>query len=219
MEVKVAPSILSADFSCLGKAVTAMKEWGADMVHIDVMDGHFVPPITIGPIVVEALRPLTDRPFDVHLMVDNPMDHVDHFISAGADSVTVHIEVLPRLGQAIRYIKDKGKKAAVSFNPETPIAALKEDVLMELDMVLLMSVHPGYGGQAFIEPVLEKIRALRKRVNELGLSTDIEVDGGIYPDNVQSVIDAGANIIVAGSAVFGSEDPARAIRLLRGSGK
>lgn len=216
MEVKVAPSILSADFSCLGKAVTAMKEWGADMVHIDVMDGHFVPPITIGPIGVEALRPLTDCPFDVHLMVDNPMDQVDAFIKAGADSITIHAEVLPELGQAIRYIKDKGKRAALSLSPDTPLHVL-ENVLPALDMVLIMTVHPGYGGQAFIPEMLLKISELRKWMDRLGLSTDIEVDGGIYPDNVQSVIDAGANIIVAGSAVFGSEDPVGAIRLLRGS--
>ena len=177
MEVKVAPSILSADFSCLAKAISAMGEWGADMVHIDVMDGHFVPPITIGPIVVEALRPLTDRPFDVHLMVDNPMDHVDAFIDAGADSITVHAEVLADLPGAIRHIRDKGVRAAVSINPETPLSAI-EPVIRDVDMVLLMSVHPGYGGQDFIEPVLEKIRGLRRRMDALGLSTDIEVGRG-----------------------------------------
>jgi len=215
MEVKIAPSILSADFSCLGKAIGSMDEWGADMVHIDVMDGHFVPPITIGPIVVEALRPLTDKPFDVHLMVDNPMDHVDDFIAAGADSVTVHAEVLSDLPGAIRHIREKGVRASVSVNPETPLSAV-EPVIRDVDMVLLMSVHPGYGGQAFIEPVLDKIQKLRRMMDELGLTTDIEVDGGIYPENVQSVIDAGATVIVAGSAVFGSDDPGKAIRLLRG---
>jgi len=215
MEVKVAPSILSADFSCLGKAIRNMKEWGADMVHIDVMDGHFVPPITIGPIVVEALRPLTDRPFDAHLMVTNPMDHVDAFIEAGADTITVHAEALPDLPGAIRYIQGKGIRAAVSINPETPISAI-EPVVRDVDMVLIMSVNPGYGGQAFIEPVLDKIQKLRQWMDELGLDTDIQVDGGIYPDNVQSVIDAGATIIVAGSAVFGADDPKDAIRLLRG---
>ena len=215
MEVKIAPSILSADFSCLGNAVRAMGEWGADMVHIDVMDGHFVPPITIGPIVVKALKPLTDRPFDVHLMVTNPMDHVDAFIDAGADSITVHAEILPDLPGAVRQIHDKGIQAAVSINPETPLNAI-ESVIRDVDMVLLMSVHPGYGGQAFIGPVMDKIRDLRRWMDELGLHTDIEVDGGIYPDNVQSVLDAGATVIVAGSAVFGSDDPKEAIRLLRG---
>lgn len=215
MEVKIAPSILSADFSCLGKAIGAMGEWGADMVHIDVMDGHFVPPITIGPIVVKAVRPLTDKPFDVHLMVTEPMKHADAFIDAGADSITVHAEVLPDLPEAIRHIKEKGIRAAVSINPETPLSAI-EPVIRDVDMVLLMSVNPGYGGQAFIEPVMDKIRNLRRRMDELDLSTDIEVDGGIYPENVQSVIDAGANVIVAGSAVFGSDDPQKAIRLLRG---
>ena len=215
MEVKIAPSILSADFSCLGHAVRAMGEWGADMVHIDVMDGHFVPPITIGPIVVKALKPLTDRPFDVHLMVTNPMDHVDAFIDAGADSITVHAEVLPDLPGAVRQIHDTGIRAAVSINPETPLSAI-ESVIRDVDMVLLMSVHPGYGGQAFIEPVMDKIRDLRQWLDGLGLCTDIEVDGGIYPDNVQSILDAGANVIVAGSAVFGADDPKEAVRLLRG---
>lgn len=215
MEVKIAPSILSADFSCLGKAVGAMGDWGADMVHIDVMDGHFVPPITIGPIVVEALRPLTDRPFDVHLMVTNPMNHIDAFIDAGADSITVHAEVLPDLPEAIRYIKDKGIRAAVTVNPGTPLNAI-EPVIRDVDMVLLMSVNPGYGGQAFIEPVLDKIKKLRQWMDDLGLDTDIEVDGGVYPGNVQAVIDAGATVIVAGSAVFGADDPKEAIRLLRG---
>jgi ribulose-phosphate 3-epimerase len=215
MEVKVAPSILSADFSCLGKAIRAMGEWGADMVHIDVMDGHFVPPITIGPIVVEALRPLTDRPFDVHLMITDPMAHVDAFIDAGADNITVHAEALSDLPGAVRYIQDKGIKAAVSLNPETPLDEI-ESVIRDVDMVLLMSVNPGYGGQAFIGPVLTKIKKLREWMDDLGINTDIEVDGGIYPDNVQSVIDAGATVIVAGSAVFGAGDPAEAVRLLRG---
>jgi ribulose-phosphate 3-epimerase len=215
MEVKIAPSILSADFSCLGNAIRAMGEWGADMVHIDVMDGHFVPPITIGPIVVKSIRSLTEKPFDVHLMVDDPMKHVDAFIDAGADSITVHAEVLPDLSGAIRYIKDKGIQAAVSVNPETPLDEIGA-VIRDVDMVLLMSVNPGYGGQAFIAPVLDKIKKLRRWMDDLSISTDIEVDGGIYPDNVQSVIDAGANIIVAGSAVFGADDAKEAIRLLRG---
>ena len=215
MEVKIAPSILSADFAHLGRDVVSLKEWGADIVHIDVMDGHFVPPITIGPIVVKALRPLVDCPFDVHLMVDNPMNHVDDFINAGADSITIHAEILPDLPKAIRYIKDKSIRAAVSINPDTPLDILR-DVIGDVDMVLLMSVNPGYGGQAFIEPVLEKIQKLRRWMNELDLDTDIEVDGGIYPGNVQSVIDAGATVIVAGSAVFGADDPKEAIRLLRG---
>lgn len=215
MEVKVAPSILSADFANLGREIVSLTEWGADIIHIDVMDGHFVPPITIGPLVVKAIRPLTDRPFDVHLMVDNPLKHVDAFVEAGADSITVHAEALADLPHALRYIKDRGVRAAVSVNPGNPLDMLKS-VIRDVDMVLLMSVNPGYGGQAFIGSVLEKIRALRQWMNELGLDTDIEVDGGIYPENVQQVIDAGANIIVAGSAVFGADDPREAIRLLRG---
>lgn len=215
MEVKVAPSILSADFANLGRDIASLTEWGADIIHIDVMDGHFVPPITIGPLVVKAIRPLTDRPFDVHLMVDNPLKHVDAFVEAGADSITVHAEALADLPHALRYIKDKGVRAAVSVNPGNPLDMLKS-VIGDVDMVLLMSVNPGYGGQAFIGSVLEKIKALRQWMNELGLDTDIEVDGGIYPENVQQVIDAGANIIVAGSAVFGADDPREAIRLLRG---
>jgi ribulose-phosphate 3-epimerase len=215
MEVKVAPSILSADFANLGRDIASLTEWGADIIHIDVMDGHFVPPITIGPLVVKAIRPLTDRPFDVHLMVDNPLKHVDAFVEAGADSITVHAEALADLPHALRYIKDRGVRAAVSVNPGNPLDMLKS-VIGDVDMVLLMSVNPGYGGQAFIGSVLEKIKALRQWMNELGLDTDIEVDGGIYPENVQQVIDAGANIIVAGSAVFGADDPREAIRLLRG---
>lgn len=215
MEVKVAPSILSADFANLGRDIASLTEWGADIIHIDVMDGHFVPPITIGPLVVKAIRPLTDRPFDVHLMVDNPLKHVDAFVEAGADSITVHAEALADLPHALRYIKDRGVRAAVSVNPGNPLDMLKS-VIRDVDMVLLMSVNPGYGGQAFIGSVLEKIKALRQWMNELGLDTDIEVDGGIYPENVQQVIDAGANIIVAGSAVFGADDPREAIRLLRG---
>ena len=215
ISMKVSASILSADYLNLGKDIDRAYEAGCEMLHLDVMDGHFVPPITIGPIVVKALRPLTDKPFDVHLMVTNPMDHIDAFIDAGADSITVHAEVLPDLPEAIRYIKDKGIRAAVTVNPGTPLNAI-EPVIRDVDMVLLMSVNPGYGGQAFIEPVLDKIKKLRQWMDDLGLDTDIEVDGGVYPGNVQAVIDAGATVIVAGSAVFGADDPKEAIRLLRG---
>ncbi|NTW59237.1 MAG: ribulose-phosphate 3-epimerase [Nitrospirae bacterium] len=215
-KVKVAPSILSADFSRLGEEIRAVEAAGADIIHIDVMDGHFVPNITIGPLIVQAARKVTKLPLDVHLMIENPELYIADFAKAGADYLTVHAEAayhLHRLVQSIREHKDV--KAAVSLNPATPLEAL-DYVLGDLDMVLIMSVNPGFGGQAFIPSQLDKIRELRKRIDDRRLNLDIEVDGGVKIDNAAEVAAAGADILVAGSAVFGAKDYAAAIRGIRG---
>jgi len=216
-KIKVAPSILSADFSRLGEEIKAVEAAGADVIHIDVMDGHFVPNITIGPIIVEAARRSTKLPLDVHLMITNPELYIADFARAGADSLTVHVEIAFHLNRLVQSIKEhQGVKAAVSLNPATPLASL-DYILPDVDMVLIMSVNPGFGGQAFIPSALDKIAKLRKRIDELGLKTEIEVDGGVKPDNAASVINAGADILVAGSAVFGNKDYAAAIRGIRGN--
>ncbi len=212
--IKIAPSILSADFSRLGEEVEMLDRAGADMIHIDVMDGHYVPNLTIGPLVVKSIRKYTDLPFDVHLMMDNPMEYLDDFIAAGADSITVHAEVLHHLQGCLAAIRKKGVRAAVALNPSTPLNVL-DYVLDDLDMVLLMTVNPGFGGQAFIPQMLNKIRDLRKTADGIGKQLDIQVDGGINPDNVKAVVEAGANVIVSGSSIFGSSDPAMAIRHMR----
>jgi len=216
-KIKVAPSILSADFSRLGEEIKAVEAAGADVIHIDVMDGHFVPNITIGPIIVEAARRSTKLPLDVHLMITNPELYIADFARAGADSLTVHVEIAFHLNRLVQSIKEhQGVKAAVSLNPATPLASL-DYILPDVDMVLIMSVNPGFGGQAFIPSALDKIAKLRKRIDELGLKTEIEVDGGVKPDNAASIINAGADILVAGSAVFGKKDYAAAIRGIRGN--
>lgn len=216
-KIKVAPSILSADFSRLGEEIKAVEAAGADIIHIDVMDGHFVPNITIGPIIVEAARRSTNLPLDVHLMITNPEMYIAEFAKAGADYLTVHVEIAFHLNRLVQSIKEhKGVRAAVSLNPATPLTSL-DYILPELDMVLIMSVNPGFGGQAFIPSALDKIAKLRRRIDELGLKTEIEVDGGIKPDNAAAVIDAGADILVAGSAVFGKKDYAGAISGIRGN--
>ncbi|HUI44824.1 MAG TPA: ribulose-phosphate 3-epimerase [Nitrospirota bacterium] len=216
-KIKVAPSILSADFSRLGEEIKAVEAAGADIIHIDVMDGHFVPNITIGPIIVDAARRSTKLPLDVHLMITNPALYIADFAKAGADYLTVHVETAFHLNGLVQSIKEhQGVKAAVSLNPATPLTSL-DYILSDVDMVLIMSVNPGFGGQAFIPSALDKIAKLRKRIDELGLKTEIEVDGGVKPDNAASVIDAGADILVAGSAVFGKKDYAAAIRSLRGN--
>jgi len=216
-KIKVAPSILSADFSRLGEEIKAVEAAGADVIHIDVMDGHFVPNITIGPIIVEAARRSTKLPLDVHLMITNPELYIADFARAGADSLTVHVEIAFHLNRLVQSIKEhQGVKAAVSLNPATPLASL-DYILPDVDMVLIMSVNPGFGGQAFIPSALDKIAKLRKRIDELGLKTEIEVDGGVKPDNAASVFNAGADILVAGSAVFGNKDYAAAIRGIRGN--
>ncbi|HTG01721.1 MAG TPA: ribulose-phosphate 3-epimerase [Nitrospirota bacterium] len=215
--IKIAPSILSADFSRLGEEIRAVEAAGADLIHVDVMDGHFVPNITIGPLIVEAAKRSTKLPLDVHLMITNPELYIADFARAGADYLTVHVETAFHLNRLVQSIREhRGVKAAVSLNPATSLADL-DYILPDVDMVLIMSVNPGFGGQAFIPSALDKIRALRKRIDGLGLRTEIEVDGGVKPDNAASVVDAGADILVAGSAVFGAKDYAAAIKAIRGS--
>lgn len=211
MVIKIAPSILSADFSKLGEEIEMLDQGGADYIHIDVMDGHFVPNISFGLPVITAIRDKTSIPFDVHLMIDNPMEFIDAFIKAGADSITVHAEVLPHLHRAIQYIKQKGVAAGVALNPSTPLNVL-DYVLEDVDMILLMTVNPGFGGQKFIPAVLRKIVQLRESLDKMGLNTDIQVDGGISIDNIHEVAKAGANIFVAGSAVFNAENPKQIIQ-------
>ena len=214
--IKIAPSILSADFSRLGEDVQAVDRAGADYIHVDVMDGHFVPNITIGPLVVEALRKVTNKPLDVHLMIENPDRYIPEFAKAGADIITVHQEAVPHLHRTVQLIKSLGKQAGVSLNPATPVETL-DLILDELDLVLVMSVNPGFGGQAFIPSALDKIRALRQRITQRGLATELQVDGGVKIDNIREVVAAGANVLVAGSAVFNSDDYAATITALRES--
>jgi ribulose-phosphate 3-epimerase len=216
-KIKVAPSILSADFSRLGEEIRAVEAAGADLIHVDVMDGHFVPNITIGPLVVQATRKATKLPLDVHLMITNPELYVEDFARAGADYITVHVETGYHLHRLVQSIKDrKNVKAGVVLNPATPLSSL-DYILGDVDMVLLMSVNPGFGGQAFIPSALEKIRQLRKRVDDAGLPVEIEVDGGVKPENAAEIAAAGADILVAGSAVFGAKDYRAAIQGIRGS--
>ena len=217
--VLIAPSILSADFARLGEEVRAIDKAGADWIHIDVMDGHYVPNITIGPGVVKALRPHTAKPFDVHLMISPVDPFLDGFADAGADIITVHPEAGPHLHRTVQRIKGLGKKPGVSLNPATP-AKMLDYVLEELDLVLVMSVNPGFGGQKFISSQLRKIEAVAKRIAKLGLSVELEVDGGIDPDTARQAVDAGATVLVAGTAAFrgGPSAYAANIRALRGEG-
>ena len=215
--IKIAPSILSADFARLGDEVKAIDVAGADYIHVDVMDGHFVPNITIGPLVVDGLRPVTDKPFDVHLMIENPDLYIPDFAKAGSDIITVHQEAVAHLHRTVQLIKSLGKKAGVSINPATPINTL-ESILDELDLVLVMSVNPGFGGQSFIESCLPKIEALRKMIDSRGLKVELEVDGGVKADNINRIAAAGADVFVAGSAVFSSDDYQTTIAALRTNG-
>ncbi len=212
--VKIAPSILSADFSRLGEEIRAIEAGGADYVHVDVMDGHFVPNITIGPLVVEAARKVTNLPLDVHLMIENPDRYIPDFAKAGADILTVHQETVPHLHRTVQLIRSLGKKAGVSINPATPVATL-DLILDDLDLVLVMSVNPGFGGQSFIPSCLGKIAALRRMIEERGLKVELEVDGGVKTDNIGRIVAAGADVLVAGSAVFGTDDYRETIATLK----
>jgi len=215
----IAPSILSADFAKLGEEVHAIDKAGADWIHIDVMDGHFVPNLTIGPGVVKALRPHTQKPFDVHLMISPVDPFLDGFAEAGADIITVHPEAGPHVHRTIQRVKGLGKKAGVSLNPATP-AKMLDYILEDVDLVLVMSVNPGFGGQKFITSQLKKIEAIASRITKAGLATRLEVDGGIDADTARQAVNAGANVLVAGTAAFkgGSSAYADNIRALRGDG-
>jgi ribulose-phosphate 3-epimerase len=212
--IKIAPSILSADFARLGEEVQAVARAGADYIHVDVMDGHFVPNLTIGPLVVEAVRKVTDLPLDVHLMIEAPDRYLADFASAGADLITVHQEAVPHLHRTVQLIKSLGKRAGVSINPATPASTL-DVILDELDLVLVMTVNPGFGGQGFIASGLAKIATLRREIDRRGLTVELEVDGGVKIDNIGRIAAAGADVFVAGSAVFGSADYTATIGELR----
>ena len=200
---KIAPSILSADFSKLGEEILAVEAAGADWIHIDVMDGHFVPNITIGPGPIQSLRKITRLPFDVHLMIENPERYIDSFADAGSDVITVHVEAARHLHRIIAHIRERGIKAGVSLNPATPFVQV-EPILNDIDVLLIMTVNPGFGGQKFINNALPKIRKAREMVNSTAPNVAIEVDGGVTLHNIKSIAEAGADIIVAGASVFGS---------------
>ena len=208
MHYKLAPSILAADFTRLGEQVRAVDEAGAQYIHLDVMDGAFVPSISFGMPVIKSLREITDKVFDVHMMVEEPGRYVEDMCRCGADLITVHAEACTHLDRVVNQIKEGGMRAGVAVNPATPLSVL-DPILGELDMVLIMTVNPGFGGQKFIPYTMEKIRSLRRILTERGLAADIQVDGGISPANVREVLEAGANVFVAGSAVFGEDPGAR----------
>lgn len=213
--IRIAPSILSANFSCLGNEIKRVAEAGADLIHIDVMDGTFVPNITLGSPVVKCLRNATNIDFDVHLMVEHPETHVDAFAEAGADIITFHVEAARHSHRILQQIKSHGIKAGVAVNPGTSLAMI-EELLPDLDMVLVMTVNPGYGGQRFIESQLEKIHMLYHTIKDMGFDCDIEVDGGINEETAKLVIEAGANVLVAGSYIYGADLVQEAIASLRG---
>jgi ribulose-phosphate 3-epimerase len=213
--IKVAPSILSADFAKLGDEVKDVELGGADYIHVDVMDGHFVPNITIGPLIVEAIRPVTTLPLDVHLMIENPDAYIPQFAKAGADIITVHVEACRHLHRTIQLIKEHGVKPGVVLNPSTPVEMIKH-IIEDIDMVLLMTVNPGFGGQAFIPNVLPKIREVRQLADQLNPTLEIEVDGGINAKTAVLVKEAGANVLVAGSFIYNNSNREEAIKAVRG---
>ena len=215
--IKIAPSILSADFTRLGEQVAEAEAAGVDYIHIDVMDGHFVPNITVGPLVVRAVRPVTRLPLSVHLMIESPERYLATFAEAGADALTVHVETCPHLHRTVQQIKELGAKAGVSINPATPLASL-EEILEYVDLILLMTVNPGFGGQKFIESSLPRIRRLREMLTARGLRAELEVDGGINAETAPRVVAAGADVLIAGEAIFGArEGIAEAMRRIRES--
>ncbi|MFK8793534.1 ribulose-phosphate 3-epimerase [Planococcus plakortidis] len=216
--IKIAPSILAADFAKLGQEVQEVEKAGADWIHIDVMDGHFVPNITMGPIVVDALRPLTELPLDVHLMIENPDRYIEDFAKAGADYITVHVEACPHLHRTIQLIRSFGVKPGVVLNPHTPIETIQH-VLEDIDLVLFMTVNPGFGGQKFIHSVVPKVAALSQLIKEKGLSVDIQIDGGINEETIVPCAQAGANVFVAGSAIFGKQDRTQALQAIKKAGQ
>jgi len=216
--VMIAPSLLSADFAELKDQVQLAEQGGADWIHLDIMDGHFVPNLTFGPLVIESIRKHTRLPFDTHLMMTNPDQFIDDFRSAGADIITVHFETCPHLHRTIQHIRETGAKAGVSINPSTPVLALT-DIISDLDLVLVMSVNPGFGGQSFIENSLTKLREVRRLVRSSGHPIHVEVDGGIDADTAGRVVEAGADVLVSGYFVFGSPDIPASVRILRQSAR
>jgi ribulose-phosphate 3-epimerase len=211
---KIAPSILSADFGHLADEIRKVEEAGADMIHVDVMDGHFVPNLTIGPPVIEFIRKATSLPLDVHLMIERPEQYIGDFVSAGSDILTVHVETCPHLHRTIQQIKEKNIKAGVTLNPATPLTMV-EEIIDSIDLLLIMSVNPGFGGQSFIPSVLAKIRAARKMIDQKKAEVMLEVDGGLKIDNIKEISEAGCNVFVAGSAIFKSKDYRKTISTMK----
>jgi ribulose-phosphate 3-epimerase len=213
--IKIAPSILSADFSRLGEEIRDVEKAGADLIHVDVMDGHFVPNLTVGPFIVEAARKVTSLPLDVHLMIEYPERYIQEFARAGSDYIVVHVETCPHLHRTVQMIKELGKKAGVTLNPATPLSHV-EVVLPDIDLLLVMSVNPGFSGQKFIPKVLDKVRQARKMIDQAGVPVELEVDGGVKVENARDLIEAGADILVSGSTIFESKDSHETIARLKG---